>query len=255
MPFTPASPETVSVFILIVLHVVAAFLAGVYYAYRAEPAVTWRMTLRAALGLAIWAGAVSALVATGALASLPFSGLPVFFGSVFLVSIVTGCSRLAGRIAAEVPLMALVGFQAFRLPLELVLHRWALEGTVPNTMTWSGENWDILSGIIAVMAAPFANRSRGIAWAANIIGSVLLLNVIRVAVLSSPLPFAWNVTPPLLLAFHLPYAMIGPICVGGALVGHIVLTRALVRRRGGVETGDRIPETRKGKVSSKGHSI
>jgi hypothetical protein len=122
-------------------------------------------------------------------------------------------------------------------------------------MTWSGENWDIFSGIIAVMAAPFANRSRGIAWAANIIGSVLLLNVIRVAVLSSPLPFAWNVTPPLLLAFHLPYALIGPICVGGALVGHIVLTRALVRRRDGVESGDRIPETRKGRVSSKGYSI
>jgi hypothetical protein len=38
------------------------------------------------------------------------------------------------------------------------------------------------------------------------------------------------VTPPLLLALHLPYAWIGPVCVGGALAGHIVLTRALLRR-------------------------
>jgi hypothetical protein len=56
------------------------------------------------------------------------------------------------------------------------------------------------------------------------------LNVMRVVVLSSPLPFGWNVSPPLLLAFHLPYALIAPVCVGGALFGHIVLTRALIKQ-------------------------
>jgi hypothetical protein len=125
---------------------------------------------------------------------------------------------------------ALVAFQAFRLPLELVLHRWALEGTIPLTMTWTGDNWDIVSGIVALVAAPFAHRHRVVAWGANVVGIILLLNVIRVALLSSPLPFAWMVTPPLLLALHLPYAWIGPVCVGGALAGHIVLTRALLRR-------------------------
>jgi hypothetical protein len=48
-----------------------------------------------------------------------------------------------------------------------------------------------------------------------------------VAVLSAPVSFGWHVAPPLLVAFHLPYALIGPVCVGGALFGHIVLTRAL----------------------------
>ena len=33
------------------------------------------------------------------------------------------------------------------------------------------------------------------------------------------------------LAMHLPYAWIVPICVAGALCGHIVLTRALLMRR------------------------
>lgn len=48
----------------------------------------------------------------------------------------------------------------------------------------------------------------------------------RVAIMSSPLPFAWGPQPPpLLLALHLPYALIGPVCVGGALFGHVVLTR------------------------------
>jgi hypothetical protein len=232
LSFTPASPGTAGVFVLIVVHVVAAFGAAVYYAYRINPALAQRRTILALIGLGIWIGGLSVLVASGGMSALPNSGLPLFFGSVLVVSAVTGLSPLGRRIAVEVPLAALVGFQAFRLPLELVLHRWALEGTIPSTMTWSGENWDIVSGILALIAAPFANRHRSAAWAVNIIGGILLLNVIRVAVLSSPLPFAWQVSPPLLLALHLPYAWIGPVCVGGALVGHIVLTRALLRRAG-----------------------
>ena len=164
------------------------------------------------------------------MSSLPLSGLPFFFGAIFAVSIYLGLSGMGGRIAAALPLASLVGFQSFRLPLEIVLHRWATEGTIPTSMTWSGQNWDIISGVVALIAAPFANRHRGIAWLANIVGSLLLLNVIRVAVMSSPLPIAWPVSPPLLLALHLPYAWIGPVCVGGAMAGHIILTRALIRR-------------------------
>jgi hypothetical protein len=43
-------------------------------------------------------------------------------------------------------------------------------------------------------------------------------------------PFGWNVSPPLVLAMHLPYAWIVPICVAGALCGHVVLTRALLMK-------------------------
>ena len=63
-----------------------------------------------------------------------------------------------------------------------------------------------------------------------LVGIVLLINVGRVVVLSSPLPFAWDVEPSLQLAFHVPFAWIVPICVGGAIFGHAVLTRALLRR-------------------------
>jgi hypothetical protein len=33
--------------------------------------------------------------------------------------------------------------------------------------------------------------------------------------------------PPLLLAFHFPYGFIVPICVGGALLGHLLVFRWL----------------------------
>ena len=87
-----------------------------------------------------------------------------------------------------------------------------LGGFVGRSLGWYGEN-------------------DGAGFIMSLVGAVLLLNVIRVAVLSSPLPFGWKVKPPLLLALHLPYAWIGPVCVGGALLGHIVLTRALLHRR------------------------
>jgi hypothetical protein len=31
---------------------------------------------------------------------------------------------------------------------------------------------------------------------------------------------------------HLPYALIAPVCVAGALAGHVILTRALLMRAG-----------------------
>lgn len=151
-----------------------------------------------------------------------------FFAAVNLISLAAALSPFGRRFATTLPLAALVGFQSFRLPLELILHEWAQQGTIPVSMTWNGSNFDIVSGMVALAAAPFAGRHRVIAWIANLVGLALLLNVMRVAVLSSPLPFAWGVEPPLQLAAYLPYVLIAPVCVGGALFGHVVLTRALL---------------------------
>ncbi len=225
MPFTPANPASVAAFLAIVGAVISAVLWAVYFAYRTTKAAGF-----AALVIAVWLGALSALVASGRMASLSLGGLPFFFAPIIIVAVGFGLSPVGGRIATTIPLAALVGFQAFRLPLELVLHAWAAQGTIPQTMTWTGQNWDIVSGVAALVCAPLAARRRWAARAANIIGFALLLNVMRVAVLSSPVPFGWGQQPPLLLAFHLPYAFIGPVCVGGALFGHVVLTRALWKK-------------------------
>ena len=147
-----------------------------------------------------------------------------------------GCVGLGlspvGRWIAASPIPWLLAFQGFRLPLELVLHSWVGQGVIPATMTWTGSNWDILSGLAALALAPFAGRRPVLAWIGNILGFVLLLNVGRVALLSAPTPFGWaDVTPKLQLPFHLPYALIIPVCVGGALLGHMALTRALLRMK------------------------
>lgn len=225
IPITPASPVSLVIFACILVVIVAAFLGAVYFAYHDK-----RKVLFAAGLTALWLGSICLAVGSGILATLPYHGLPVFFAAILIVSVLTAFSPVGRKIATAVPLPTLVAFQSFRLPLELVLHDWAGTGTIPETMTWTGQNWDILTGIVCLASAPFVGCSRTLAWVANLIGCVLLLNVVRVVVLSSPLPWAWGQQPPLALALHLPYAMIAPVCVGGALIGHIILTMALLRR-------------------------
>ena len=229
MNFQPASTASVAAYVAIVAAVIAAFLGAMWHACATDRGRRPRVVALAAIATTAWLGGLSLLVGSGTLLRMPLAGLPFFFGAILLVSTAVGLSPLGGRLATTLPLTALVGFQAFRLPLELVLHAWGEQGTIPISMTWRGQNWDILTGLIALATFPFAARSRTLAWVVNLVGAGLLLNVMRVAVMSSPLPFAWGVTPPLLLALNLPYALIGPVCVGGALIGHIVLTRALLR--------------------------
>jgi hypothetical protein len=229
MPLVPASPASLLAFMLIVAAVIAAYVAGTYVAARREAgeAAARASTLRFVLGLGAWLGAFSLFVRASVIDERPFPLVVVTFAVLNLVAVAYALSPAGRRLAHSLPLPALVGFQAFRLPLEVVLHAWAEHGTIPTSMSWSGANLDVISGVTALVLAPFAAR-RAVAWVANVVGLALLLNVARVAMLSSPLPFGWDVEPKLTLIAHLPYALIGPVCVAGALAGHIVLTRRLV---------------------------
>lgn len=224
MNFPPASPASLAAFVVLVVAVAGILVWFIGRAYRSAKVATV-----AAVVFALWLAVQAALVASGRLTSLPLNGLPFLLVPAFAIWTALALSPVGRRVASTIPLTALVGFQAFRLPLELILHEWANQGVIPSTMTWTGQNWDIISGIVALAAAPFATRFPAGVRVANIVGFALLLNVMRVAILSSPVPFGWGQQPPLLLAFHLPYMFIVPVCVGGALFGHLVLTRALWR--------------------------
>ena len=141
-------------------------------------------------------------------------------------------SGVGQRVAQNLPLYALVGFQVFRLPLELVLHRWYMEGVLPVQMTYAGRNFDVLTGLLALVVAPlmyFGMLSRRAAWVFNLIGSALLVNVASIAVRSSPVPLrAYMNEPPVLLALHAPFTWIVPVCVAGALFGHLITFRRLL---------------------------
>jgi hypothetical protein len=227
--FIHASQFSLVVFVLICAAIASAFLGAVSYAQHGilESAVTIPFT-RVFIAVGVYGLAIAGVVYSEVLSRVFIPLGPIFlFGTVsFAVSI--GFTRMGTSMARAIPLGWLVGFQAFRLPLELVLNDWYRSGTIPHTMTWHGSNWDILSGILACIACVFVNNRRWLAWGFNVIGIVLLLNVGRVAIMSSPVPSGWQVDPPLELILFLPYAYIVPVCVGGAALGHTLLTRKLL---------------------------
>jgi len=231
---SPSSPSTIA-FVLLVLGLAASLVAGVARAGRAlaEPAARRsRWTLGTALGITAWLALTGALSASGALehAMLP-PPLALFAGGSMLVAIAAAFSPLGTRLVHGVPIAALVGVQGFRLPLELVLHAWKEQGVLPVQMTFEGHNFDIVSGVLALGTAALLLRktSRPAIWLFNAVGLALLLAVASIAVLSSPLPIrAYHNEPAVLLALYFPYGWIIPICVGGALFGHILIFRWLV---------------------------
>ncbi len=223
---TGTSPSLVA-FVLICNAILVAFLFAVGFTAPSKPE-SRRVILIWTAGLACYCSFIALVVYSGLLerAFIPFG--PLFLIVTITLAVAVGFTRLGEQIADGVPLAWLVLFQGFRLPLELVLHDWYSSRTIPETMTWTGSNWDILTGIFACLAFAFVGRRIWLAWLFNLAGIALLLNVGRVAIMSSAVPFGWQVDPPLELILYLPYAYIVPICVGGAALGHVLLTRRLM---------------------------
>jgi hypothetical protein len=222
-------------FLAIIVSVALAFPAAVWFGTLSAlgPAAARRATWRACAATLLVLGA-SALLAEAGVLALPPHGLGVV---VYMLlcnggAVALAFSGLGQRMALNLPLFALVGFHVFRLPLELVLHQWYMEGVLPEQMTYSGHNFDIFSGLLAAVVAPlifFGKLSRKAAWAFNLIGLGLLVNVASIAVRSSPIPLRTYLNEPaVLLALHAPYTWILPVCVAGALLGHLLTFRHLL---------------------------
>ena len=228
LSWTPPSPATLAAFLGIVAAVILAFLAAVGHA--SSPERRARHVALAGAGVAGWMG-LHALLGPHTLDHLPAS-LAAFMLLSNGTAVVLALSPLGRWLAQGVPLAALVAFPLYRLPLELVLHRWAEAGVIPVSMTWSGQNFDILSGILAPLCAlgmvRWPQHRRPLAWVGSAVGFGLLLNVMRVALLSSPGPLRAFGDPPLVLVAHVPTVWILSICVVGALLGHLLAFRALL---------------------------
>ena len=197
------------------------------------PPVRTRDAARAAAAVAAWLGATGAVIASGVLVGDGPFPRPVPFLLVQGLTVVAVALSPLGARLGRLPLGALLGFQAFRLPLEIVLHAWATARVIPVQMSWSGENLDVVSGGVGLVAAAIGALRplpRPLAWLMNTLGFVLLLNVMRIAVRSVPGPLRAYPGEPLLLPFSLPTGWIVPVCVMGALLGHLVTFRALARR-------------------------
>ena len=232
----PSLGSTVA-FLVIVASLCAGLVLAVARAGRLlgePPETTRRWTLATAalvLGVLGVTGALSASSILERAGSPP--PLMVFALGNLALAAALAFSPLGTRLVKAAPIAWLVGYQAFRLPLELVLHAWYEQGVLPVQMTFEGDNLDIVSGLLGLTVglwAHYRGAPRALLWLFNVVGTGLLARVAMIALTSSPVPLRqyWN-EPPVLLAYHFPYGWILPVCVGGALLGHLLVFRWLLR--------------------------
>ncbi|WP_437681937.1 hypothetical protein [Sorangium sp. So ce131] len=204
-----------------------------------------RAAAAAAAGVALWMGATWALAASGTLARFDLRPPPMalMFAVVMAGGLSLGLSPLGRRFALGLPLAALVGAQAFRFPLELLMHRAAAEGVMPAEMSYSGLNLDILTGASALVLAPLIALRRVPLWVAaawNALGIVLLSVIAAVAVLSSPMVRAFGDDPGHVNTWvcYPPFVWLPAVMVMAALFGHVVVARRLRAERRDGERSD-----------------
>lgn len=151
---------------------------------------------------------------------------------VLVVSLTLAFSRVGRRIAEQIPLWWLVGVQGFRLPLEIAMHALVARGIMPVQMSYSGRNFDIVTGLTAVivaalMAAGYGGRRLVFVW--NVMGLALLINVVSMAIASTP-PFRYFGDDRVVtFVTYTPFVWLPAVMVVAALAGHLLIFRALRR--------------------------
>ena len=236
--FLKASVVVTGGFIILPLLVAAGFIVACEWAgRRLGEGVTVRRRRAVRLGAAVlaWLLVTALIAASGVLRRFdatppPFAVLALAVG---VVGIAVPCSPLGTLLIRGLPLWALVGFQVFRFPLELVMHRAYVEGVMPVQMSYSGHNYDIVSGITAGALGLWLVRrhvSRWVVASWNMLGFILLVNIVTIAIVSTPV-FGWFGNERLnIFVTYPPFVWLPGILVTAALMGHILVWRRLAEK-------------------------
>jgi hypothetical protein len=221
-------PSTV-VFCLVVLAVAVAVIAGLRRAGAGvRPVLAILFAYIAIPGHLARTGGLDAWDATPPPALLLILGLTVLTALIVF-------SVVGARLADGIPLGAVVLLQSFRLPVEWLLHRLAVEGMAPAEMTWAGRNFDVVTGLTALLLGLWLLRGgrvpRGVVLGWNLLGLALLANIVAVAVLATP-AFHRFPGPPNLLPSTFPWVWLPSFLVQVALGSHLLVFRRLGRQEG-----------------------
>jgi hypothetical protein len=148
----------------------------------------------------------------------------------FAITVGFAYSPIGQEMATRLSFAALIGAQAFRVPLELWMQHASVERVIPKQMTYSGSNLDIISGLTAIVVAVVAVQGLAPRWLLigwNALGSLLLLNVIVIAVRSMPMMNAYGDYRMNTHVADAPFVWLPGVLVQAALLGHLLVWRKL----------------------------
>jgi len=230
--YNPLDPAPLA-FIVIPLLLAVAFIWVTFTAWRRSGSThTTLAVLIAGGGTLVWMSATWFAAASGILLDWDRNPPPfaVLVASIVVLSAALAFGPFGTRVATQIPLWTLVAVQAFRLPLELAMHGMYDRGIMPVQMSYSGLNFDILTGATALPVAFALGAGRGgrllvITW--NILGFLLLVNVVVVAILGTPRFRFFGDAAVNTWVTHPPFVWLPAVMVLAALAGHLVIFRAL----------------------------
>lgn len=239
MPASSWRDPVVLAFVVIPLGLALTFAYGSAAASRriGEPERASGRSVVAAVGAGLWMIATWLVAESGVLRE--WNATPPPFG-VLVLAIVLLAGLIAfgsygQRLAVGVPLWTLVAVQGFRLPLELAMHAMYERGIMPEQMTYTGRNFDVVTGgsalIVAILLrAGWASRWLITLW--NVIGLALLANVVTIAILSTPRLAYFGADRLNVWVTYPPFVWLPAVMVLAALAGHLVICRAVMMKSG-----------------------
>jgi hypothetical protein len=190
-------------------------------------------TLSATAGAA-WMAVTWTLARSGILREWNRNPPPFMFlvVAILALAVLIAYSRLGTRIVATIPLWVMVLVQTFRFPLELAMHDMYARGIMPVHMSYSGLNFDIVTGISALPVAYLTATHRignRVVAAWNLLGLALLINVVTVAILATPRFRYFGDDHLNVWVTYPPFVWLPSVMVLAALAGHLLIFRALLQ--------------------------
>ena len=223
---TSVPTHTLILFLATVAVVSALIPLGVY-----RVTGNFRSSLLATAGMLTWLAVSGGLAASG---TLSFGSRPptmlIFLPLATALTFFVAYGRIGSLLLRLAPAW-LIGFQVFRVPVELFLAQMYHAGILPVQMTYEGMNFDILSGLTALPIAWLHQRGKLpkvalLVW--NLVCLGLLITIVSVAILSAPVPFRMFLNPPAnTVVTGFPFIWLPAILVQAALFGHLLVFRYL----------------------------
>jgi hypothetical protein len=217
------------------LYISIIFLAAVVYTYlitlkasHNHKAVRW--------GSLLWliAIAVPALYGFFLDTSTMPPRMPILLAPTLIAMLLAFHTQRGKAFIDSLDIKLLMWLSLVRIPVEICLFWLFIAGHVPEVMTFEGRNWDILAGATApIVAYLYFNRktlSKKLFLAWNVIGILLLVNIIVYAILSVPSPIQqFGLEQPNMAILHFPFVWLASYVAPMVLFSHFVIIRKLMK--------------------------
>lgn len=207
-----------------------------HYLTRAIGQTAWpesrkkKVRLSLLTGLILWAVVLTVLSFsgfTGNFENFPFNVMPVV-AIPLITSLILIFSPASKTVILHLPLKALTQLQVFRVVVEILLWLLFIQHLLPKQMTFEGRNWDILVGITSLPAASFLLKRKGALISWNILGLLLLINIVTIAILSLPSPIrVFDEEPANTIVTLFPFIFLPGFLVPLAYILHLLSLRRL----------------------------